>query len=88
MLYIDKDMPNLSLFSKQAFVSSALLGASLGSLFSGALADRLGRKPTIMISDALLIIGPALQWAFMDINILITGRFIAGLGMGFAMMVG
>lgn len=62
--------------------SAALLGAALGAIGFGALADRLGRKRLLIV--ALLMIGvftlltahaPSVGW-------LILYRFLAGIGLG------
>ena len=65
----------------------ALLGAAIACLFTGILADRLGRKPTLIFSDIFLIIGPALLWGSSTIPYLILGRFITGIGIGSSIMV-
>jgi MFS family permease len=56
----------------------ALLGSAIGSLFGGPLADKLGRKPTVVIADVFLIAGPLLMGIADTINILLLGRFIVG----------
>ena len=38
------------------YVGSALVGSIIGVSFSGALSDKLGRKPTMMISAVLFFI--------------------------------
>jgi len=53
-------------FGKQAddqgwFVSSLLLGAWFGSLISGPIVDRLGRKRSIMAQNVIFLVGSALQ---------------------------
>ena len=62
--------------------SAALLGAALGAIGFGAIADRVGRKPLLVL--AMLIIGvftlltaqaPSRGW-------LLLLRFLAGLGLG------
>jgi MFS family permease len=44
-------------------VSTLLLGAWLGSLLSGPICDRFGRKRTIMFQVVLFLLGSALQTA-------------------------
>jgi sugar porter (SP) family MFS transporter len=63
-------------------VSSALLGSALGAAASGALSDRFGRKPVLLLSGILLVvcsIGCAFAW---NLNLLILARWIGGLGVG------
>lgn len=69
------------------FVSSGLLGCVVGVLVAGKLCDSIGRKKVMLISAALLAIAalacafaPAASW-------LIVGRFIGGIGVGFASIV-
>ena len=62
-LYIGDDFDDVTDFQKELVVSFALLGAAIGSLLSGRLADRFGRKPVIFLADFLLIAG-ALVMAF------------------------
>ena len=59
----------------------------IGSIFAGTLADKLGRKGTMMISDLFLIIGPFLLWQAETIPTLYIGRIMAGIGMGINIMV-
>ena len=56
----------------------ALLGSAVGSMFGGPLADNLGRKPTVMIADLFLIVGPIIMAIAQTIPILVFGRFIVG----------
>jgi SP family myo-inositol transporter-like MFS transporter 13 len=68
-------------------VGLALLGASIGSLISGTLSDKIGRKKAIIISDILLTMGSVFMFFAYSIPLLMIGRFIVGLGIGFSSMV-
>lgn len=61
------------------FVSTLLLGAWLGSLISGPVCDRLGRKRLIMYNTVLFLLGSALQTGAVSEGYLFGGRFVAGL---------
>ena len=50
-LYVDQDFKNITTFDKSMIVSMALLGAAVGSLFGGPVADKFGRKVTIFAAD-------------------------------------
>lgn len=66
------------------FGSSALIGAIIGSLASGILGDRYGRRSMLIVSAALFFLsalGSALPSTF---GLLITARLIGGLGIGIA----
>ena len=56
-LYIEDDFDDVTDFQKELIVSSTLLAAAFGSLISGRLADRFGRKLVICLADFLFIAG-------------------------------
>lgn len=63
-------------------VSSALLGSAMGAAASGAISDRFGRRPVLILSGVLLAVcsvGCAFAW---DLNVLVLARWIGGLGVG------
>jgi len=69
------------------FVGSALLGCVSGVAFAGILADKFGRKLTLIISSLFLLIsaiGCMYSW---DLSSLIIFRLIGGLGVGVASML-
>ncbi|KAJ6104698.1 hypothetical protein N7523_011018 [Penicillium sp. IBT 18751x] len=76
-------------FQQGGITASIQAGAFAGSLLTGAfLADRLGRKKTILLGSALFTIGCAIACAANGLPALVAGRVINGLGNGcLAMMV-
>jgi len=76
-------------FQQGGITASIQAGAFAGSILTGAfLADRLGRKKTILLGSALFTIGCAIACAANGIPALVAGRVINGLGNGcLAMMV-
>ncbi|KAK5172041.1 uncharacterized protein LTR77_003678 [Saxophila tyrrhenica] len=69
-------------------VTTLQCGCFVGALIAGPIADRLGRRPTLMLAACLAIIGTIMQSAAMgEIAAIYVGRFIAGLGVGAASMV-
>lgn len=69
----------------QGGITSSMAGGSfLGSLVSGLLSDRFGRKFVISLSSVVWIIGAAIQCSAQNIGQLIAGRLIAGIAIGFA----
>jgi MFS transporter, AAHS family, 4-hydroxybenzoate transporter len=65
--------------------SAGLFGLMIGALVLGPLADRVGRKKIIILSAVAFGLG-ALCTAFVqDVALLITIRFLTGLGLGGAM---
>lgn len=68
----------------QGGITASMPGGSLlGSLISGLICDRIGRKKTIQFSCILWIIGSILSCAAQNVAMLIVGRFINGLCVGF-----
>ncbi|CAM6129396.1 unnamed protein product [Calypogeia fissa] len=88
LLYIrdDFEVVDRSLFLQETIVSTAILGAVLGALIGGRMNDRLGRKPTILVSDAVFTVGALLMALAPDPYFLIGGRLVVGFGIGIASM--
>jgi AAHS family 4-hydroxybenzoate transporter-like MFS transporter len=63
-------------------ISSGLLGATIGAMAFGTVADRFGRKPTLVFATALFGLFTVLTAIPSDFTWLIVLRFIAGLGLG------
>jgi MFS family permease len=76
-------------FLQGGITASIQAGAFAGSLLTGAfLADRLGRKKTILLGSAIFTIGCAIAAGSNGVPALAAGRVINGLGNGcLAMMV-
>nr|POF12276.1 putative glucose transporter rco-3 [Quercus suber] len=69
---------------EQSLVVSILsAGTFFGALISGDLADFFGRRITIIAGCGIFSVGVALQVASSAYGLLIAGRLIAGLGVGF-----
>ncbi len=86
ILFIKKDL-HASTFEQQAIVAVLLLGAMVGALLAGYLADRISRKWTKVISGCVYVIG-ALGCAFaVSAPMLIGFRFVLGLSVGTASFV-
>ncbi|KAJ5814850.1 hypothetical protein N7474_006627 [Penicillium riverlandense] len=70
-------------FQQGGITASILAGAFAGSLLTGAfLADRLGRRRTILLGSAIFTIGIAISTAANNVAALVAGRVINGLGNG------
>lgn len=67
-----------------AIVASLPAGSVAGALAATQLADRLGRKKTIILSGLISIVGSALQCASVNRGMLVTGRVIGGISTGLA----
>jgi len=64
-------------------VSILSAGTFFGALIGGDFADFIGRRPTIIAGCIIYIIGCILQAASHGLGLLIAGRLIAGIGVGF-----
>ncbi len=60
------------------------LGALFGSLIGGEVADRLGRKRTILLAGLMFVAGALVQALAPLTIILVAGRLIVGAGVGVA----
>ncbi|RDW62726.1 MFS sugar transporter-like protein [Coleophoma crateriformis] len=62
-------------------------GAFCGAGLAGPAGDRLGRRYTIVIGSLVYLLGGALQTGAQNIHTLWAGRWIAGVGVGFLVMI-
>lgn len=86
MLFLDTSF-SLSLLMKQQLVSMLLVGAMIGVLINGIVADHLGRKWALIVSLICLLFGASFfLWGRTEI-ILLVGRFVTGIGVGLASLV-
>ncbi|CAK3833072.1 glucose transporter rco-3 [Lecanosticta acicola] len=70
--------------SYQSLIVSILsAGTFFGALIAGDIADLIGRKYTVITGCVIYIIGVILQTASHGLGLLVAGRLIAGLGVGF-----
>lgn len=74
-------------FWKGLLTAMIELGAFLGALSCGYIADRFSRKYTIMTAMAVFIVGSVLQTASVGYGMLVIARLIGGIGIGMLSMV-
>lgn len=82
-----KDQFNLASAIVERVVSAVLLGAVFGAAASGAIADRLGRRRSILITAILFSLGAIGSALSPNIPVLVVCRFIIGLAIGVASYV-
>ena len=84
LLYMKDDL-DLSAFGEATVVSSLLFpGAALGALFGGRVADRIGRKRSLLVCAGLFLVG-ALGCALApNVQLMVAARIVLGLGVGAA----
>ncbi|POY73778.1 hypothetical protein BMF94_3318 [Rhodotorula taiwanensis] len=69
-------------------VSILSAGTTVGSLLAGDLADRMGRRPTIISGCGIYAAGVVIQmFAASSLATIVVGRFLAGIGVGFVTAV-
>ena len=81
LLFIQQDFA-LSTEMKELIVSSVLLGAMFGSLSSGQLTDRFGRRRLMLIISGLFITGTVIAALANQVYIILFGRLFIGLAIG------
>ncbi|GFO29134.1 proton myo-inositol cotransporter [Plakobranchus ocellatus] len=77
----------LSTFWQEAVVSGTVGAAAVAALMAGWLTDRIGRKPTVMLSSVVFTVGGILMGTAPTKETLLLGRIVAGLGVGLASVV-
>ena len=81
LLFIQKQFV-LTTHLKELIVSSVLLGAMAGSLTSGHLTDKYGRRKVMLIIALLFIAGTLAASFAAQIDMIIIGRIIIGFAIG------
>ncbi|XP_019172949.1 PREDICTED: probable polyol transporter 6 [Ipomoea nil] len=64
------------------------LCALVGSLCAGRTSDAIGRRYTIVLAAVIFLLGSVLMGYGPNYGVLIAGRCTAGIGVGFALMIG
>lgn len=57
-------------------------GAFIGANVAGYMSNRFGRKPSIIMANVFWVVGCALSSAAQSVAMLIVGRFIKGICVG------
>ena len=86
-LYFEDTWPAITTSEIALVVSLALIGAAVGSFFSGYVSDRVGRKKVILFADIMFTLGALLMAAAQQIWVLMVGRFVVGAGVGVAAQI-
>lgn len=73
---------DLSLSQQGVAVSMILVGALVGSLVSGSIADRLGRKQTMLLTAALFAAGSLATSIAATFDMFLWGRLLSGFALG------
>lgn len=65
-------------------MSIALAGCLVGAMVSGSLADRIGRKPLLILSAFIFLVSAYATGAFEAFTYFLVARFIGGIAIGIA----
>lgn len=68
-------------------VGAAKVGAFVGVFLGGAYMYRYGRKAAILADSIFFAIGPLVMAGAMSVAMLVLGRFLVGMGIGFSAVV-
>ncbi|KAL3853169.1 hypothetical protein ACJMK2_016734 [Sinanodonta woodiana] len=78
------DLWKLETIWKEAIVSATIGAAAVFALLAGYLTDLLGRKRVIMLASFVFTAGAIIMAVAKGIVVLLVGRLIVGVGIGFA----
>ncbi|CDO95390.1 unnamed protein product [Kluyveromyces dobzhanskii CBS 2104] len=78
----DLDGKTLTYGDKEIITAATSLGALISAIFAGISADIFGRKPCLMFSNVLFVVGAALQVSAHSFWQMTIGRLIMGFGVG------
>jgi sugar porter (SP) family MFS transporter len=87
LLFVKKDFGGLSNFQQELVTSLLLVGAVVGALGAGRISDKIGRRPTVLITAVIFIVGVLLAAFTPTYPMLLAARVIIGLAVGSASMI-
>jgi sugar porter (SP) family MFS transporter len=87
LLFLKKDFGGLSNFQQELVTSLLLVGAVAGALGAGRVSDKIGRRPTVLITALVFIVGVLLAAFTPTYPVLLAARVIIGLAVGSASMI-
>ncbi|CDK29194.1 unnamed protein product [Kuraishia capsulata CBS 1993] len=88
LVSIGKDFGSELTYGQQEFITAATsLGALISAIFAGICADLFGRKPVVMTSNVLFVVGAAIQCGAHTVWTMIAGRLVMGFGVGIGSLI-
>jgi sugar porter (SP) family MFS transporter len=86
LLFLKNQFGGLSSFQEELVTSLLLIGAMIGAFGAGRVADRIGRRPTILITAVIFVVGVLLAAFSPAFWTLLVARVVIGLAVGSASM--
>ncbi|KAG8368263.1 hypothetical protein BUALT_Bualt15G0027100 [Buddleja alternifolia] len=86
IIYIQKDL-KITDVQKEVVMGIFSLYSLIGSALAGRISDRFGRRLTIVFAGAIFFVGALLMGLATNYAFLMIGRFVAGIGVGYALMI-
>ncbi|KAI4350858.1 hypothetical protein L6164_005265 [Bauhinia variegata] len=78
---------HISSVQEEILVGNLNVFSLIGSLASGKTSDWIGRRYTIVLAAAMFLIGAVLMGVAPSFAFLLAGRTVAGIGVGYALMI-
>ncbi|PIN22137.1 hypothetical protein CDL12_05163 [Handroanthus impetiginosus] len=86
IIYIQKDL-HITDVQKEVVMGILSVYSLLGSAAAGRTSDWIGRRYTIVFAGAIFFAGALLMGFATNYAFLMVGRFVAGIGVGYALMI-
>lgn len=86
IIYIQRDL-QITDVQKEVIMGIFGLYALIGSAIAGRISDRVGRRLTIVFAGAIFFFGALFMGLATNYAFLMVGRFVAGIGVGHALMI-
>jgi sugar porter (SP) family MFS transporter len=87
LLFLKDAFPHITSLQKELVTSLLLVGAAIGAIGAGRVADRIGRRSTILITAVVFVIGVLAAAFSPTFVVLLVARVVIGLAVGSASMV-
>jgi sugar porter (SP) family MFS transporter len=84
LLFLHRSFGPVGSFGKELVTGLLLAGAIVGALVGGRVADGLGRKPTLLATAVVFVVGVLLAAVSPTLGFLVAIRFVIGLAVGTA----
>ncbi|GLU08986.1 hypothetical protein SLE2022_258670 [Rubroshorea leprosula] len=86
VIYIQREL-KISETQVEVLMGILNLYSLIGSFAAGRTSDWLGRRYTVVIAGVIFFVGALLMGFATNYAFLMVGRFVAGIGVGFALMI-